>query len=1475
MEHLGETQMSSYTHFPRLLVLACLLPTATQAGLLAHWKLDSSSADEVADFPLTWDSTAAYTTSVAAPDSTHASDLNGGWLAAGTGIDFTRNQTFSATAWIKGGAQDSAIIGDMVQGEGYKGWELHVGTTENGANANSVTVWLNNDFPAIAIQVNASANVLDGQWHHVAFTYDGSGTAAGVKIYIDGVAAASTIALDTLGSEMANGTSAGLNIGTRMDGAAHTFSGGIDEVALFDHVLSAAEMSAVFLTGVEAVGYPRIASTLPQAGQSVDALVSADVRFSFPVNGIDAADLLVNGMAASSVQILDSKNARFTFSAPPQGDVHFTWAVGHGITGLNGVAAQVTGWSARYVPVLPAGQAVISEFLAKNAGGREDEDHDTPDWIEITNPGTAAVNLAGWALTDDPEIPRAWVFPAVTVQPGARLLIYASGKNRTNPVGTLHTNFKLADDGGYLALSDPSGTLVHVYDGYPKQEGNVSFGMTPVGKPSDGRSAWRHQPITPLAANSFSPYTAAAITAMEHSPAVPLPGEAVTVTIRTSPESPPTTAPILTYKRMHGGENQTNFFDDGLHGDGAAGDLLWGAIIPAQSAAGEMVRWRASLSSGGVSSRWPVNISTSLPLPLYEGTVYGGNTAGQALPLYQIFVQGYAFPISTSGQTGIDSDTGGRGAFYGNGRLYDNVLIRIKGTTSRYLLKRSHRIDFNPGRDFEWSPDFPAQRELNLNSEYNDPSYLRQNQQLWMHRDSGGSGAQHFPVRTLMNGVNWQLAFHTYSADSELVETMGLDPRGALYKQVGQLDTGAGGEKKSRKWEGSADYTAFKNGIRSSASLASKSLYTFDNINVPATINYLAVARLAQEGDDVWANMVIYRDSDGTGEWQPIPFDLNLSFGQLFYGFSAPYNTTVDGINDANKSHPLYGSSTCLPNTGNFGQWNRLYDAIIQNPVTRAMLLRRMRTLTDRYLTTSAATSPLETNFDTLGTLIQADADIDRARWGLPPNSGAYGLGPGISPAQGLATLKSSFLAPRRTHFYTTHSINNPNKTLGVSNSNKAGIPDVQSATPAVNFGTIEAHPASGNQDQEYIRLDNPGTDAIDISGWKLRGNGGSFTFKGGTVIPPAGSVHLSPDVTAFRNRTVSPKRNENRLVVGPYSGHLSPYGESLRLENENGSLIAQTTVAADPNAPPVSLAVTEIMSNSAHIPNTINGDWWELTNTGNNAVELAGFSWDDSPPLVGTHIFPAFNLAAGESIIILNEDDQDEADAFRDAWNLPATTRILTREEFDMSDFAGLGGTDSVVVFLPDGTQIARADYPAHSAGQSRGWFRNGLAIPGGYSVVTKYGATLSNQAPADIASPGYAPADPATLTTPFAQWSAANDLWPNPADPVAAPEADADNDGRTNREEYAFGGDPRSADTPPGQSITNAGGTWQWTFTRRADDPSILFGMETSPDLISWIRLILSPLSETPHPVAGYVETTCTIPAGLETQFIRATAD
>ena len=60
---------------------------------------------------------------------------------------------------------------------------------------------------------------------------------------------------------------------------------------------------------------------------------------------------------------------------------------------------------------------VITEFMADNVSFIADEDGAFSDWIEMHNPGAAAVNLNNWALTDDAANPTKWKFPAVTMQP--------------------------------------------------------------------------------------------------------------------------------------------------------------------------------------------------------------------------------------------------------------------------------------------------------------------------------------------------------------------------------------------------------------------------------------------------------------------------------------------------------------------------------------------------------------------------------------------------------------------------------------------------------------------------------------------------------------------------------------------------------------------------------------------------------------------------------------------------------------------------------------------------------------------------------------------------------------------------------------------------------------------------------------------------------------------------------------------------
>lgn len=118
---------------------------------------------------------------------------------------------------------------------------------------------------------------------------------------------------------------------------------------------------------------------------------------------------------------------------------------------------------------------VISEFLADNGDGIEDETGDRTDWIELYNGTTNAVDLSGWALTDDPAIPMKWLLPnGTTLQPYEYRVVFASGKNRAAP--QFHTNFQLSKVGGYLVLSRPDGTAASAFQ-YGVQSEDVSYGL--------------------------------------------------------------------------------------------------------------------------------------------------------------------------------------------------------------------------------------------------------------------------------------------------------------------------------------------------------------------------------------------------------------------------------------------------------------------------------------------------------------------------------------------------------------------------------------------------------------------------------------------------------------------------------------------------------------------------------------------------------------------------------------------------------------------------------------------------------------------------------------------------------------------------------------------------------------------------------------------------------------------------------------
>lgn len=123
---------------------------------------------------------------------------------------------------------------------------------------------------------------------------------------------------------------------------------------------------------------------------------------------------------------------------------------------------------------------IISEFLAINDSGIQDENGNRSDWVELYNPTASDVNLDGYFLTDDAADLDKWRFPAVTLPSGGYLVVWASAKDRAVAGSPLHTNFNLDGTlGEYLALVAPGGTtpVSEFAPTFPPMGSDVSYGV--------------------------------------------------------------------------------------------------------------------------------------------------------------------------------------------------------------------------------------------------------------------------------------------------------------------------------------------------------------------------------------------------------------------------------------------------------------------------------------------------------------------------------------------------------------------------------------------------------------------------------------------------------------------------------------------------------------------------------------------------------------------------------------------------------------------------------------------------------------------------------------------------------------------------------------------------------------------------------------------------------------------------------------
>jgi hypothetical protein len=106
---------------------------------------------------------------------------------------------------------------------------------------------------------------------------------------------------------------------------------------------------------------------------------------------------------------------------------------------------------------------------------------------------------------------------------------------------------------------------------------------------------------------------------LQHSPSAPSAGQAVQVTVRVRGLNAPV-GEVLLYYRALGRFLSTAMFDDGVHGDGASGDDVYGASLPISGTSGMVVDYyvgAASIASAGGAMTFEPRRAEGAPLAIH------------------------------------------------------------------------------------------------------------------------------------------------------------------------------------------------------------------------------------------------------------------------------------------------------------------------------------------------------------------------------------------------------------------------------------------------------------------------------------------------------------------------------------------------------------------------------------------------------------------------------------------------------------------------------------------------------------------------------------------------------------------------------------------------------------------------------------------------------------------------------------------
>lgn len=243
---IGSTDTQSFT------IIVKEVPICP-SNMISYWKLDETSGSTYLDSYGTNNATAIDVPTPVSGKVLSAQSFNGTTnkinVPYSTSFNWTSTDNFSFEAWVKIAGTPPFIVPKVIMGRrddvgSYLSWWV-------GVNTDGTFNFELRSLSGEVGSVQSQNNIADNNWHYVVAIRNGSTDS--LEIYVDGFTGHARTFKDY--SSNFNSSVAGLSVGWFNSGGFYYFSGVIDEVAIYNSVLSPEQIKNDYIKGLEGKDY--------------------------------------------------------------------------------------------------------------------------------------------------------------------------------------------------------------------------------------------------------------------------------------------------------------------------------------------------------------------------------------------------------------------------------------------------------------------------------------------------------------------------------------------------------------------------------------------------------------------------------------------------------------------------------------------------------------------------------------------------------------------------------------------------------------------------------------------------------------------------------------------------------------------------------------------------------------------------------------------------------------------------------------------------------------------------------------------------------------------------------------------------------------------------------------------------------------------------------------------------------------------